>query len=165
MAVVRPVTVRTEWCNRARNPMPDYLAWIAERLMATHHVLLLADLEAGVEDLVGELPPHHTALLHGELSAMQAIELVRKADVVVGGVGWIVPASLACGTKAVIVLGGNGACNAPERITDPCVPGLDRLRFIRPDSLCGCHRMDHLCNKTISNLPAQWSSIMATLLS
>ena len=59
IAVIRPVTVRTEWRNEARNPRPEYIAAIAAELMATHTVVAVADLAPGQEWVVGELPPAH----------------------------------------------------------------------------------------------------------
>ena len=119
IAVVRPVTVRTEWRNEARNPQPEYIAAIAAELMATHTVVAVADLAPGQEWVVGELPPAHRYFVHGELAVRELLALVRDADIVVGGVGWIVPAALALKVKTFVVLGGHGGHNAPEKITDP----------------------------------------------
>ncbi|MFN4176428.1 hypothetical protein [Phenylobacterium sp.] len=157
IAVVRPVTVRKEWRNEARNPRPEYVAEIARRLMRTHHVVVVAHLAAGEEWLEGELPPHHQAFVRGELDVRGLLALVRDADVVVGGVGWIVPAAVALRTRAFIVLGGQGGHNAPEKITDPRMD-LSRISWARPAAYCRCENMRHACVKTIPDLAEQWTA-------
>ena len=148
LAIIRPVTERKEWLNRARNPDPRYISDAAARLSATHFVLVVADLADGEEWLVGDLPFCDLALVRGELSTMALLALLRTADVVVGGVGWIVPASIALGVPAWIVLGGNGGHNAPEVITDPR-QDLSVLGFAVPDPYCRCADKSHHCAKTI----------------
>lgn len=157
IAMVRPVTVRSEWRNEARNPRPEYVAEIARGLMASHHVVVVADLATGREWLEGELPPHHEAYLKGELAVRELLGLVAAADVIVGGVGWIVPAAIALKRKAFVILGGHGGHNAPRVITDPRMD-LSRISFATPRELCKCVSMQHQCNKTIPDLPAQWAA-------
>lgn len=151
LAIIRPVTERREWLNKSRNPLPQYVNEIAAMLSATHHVIALADLAAGEEWLVGDMPVVDQAFVRGEISTTQALGLVARADIVVGGVGWIVPAALAYGTKAFIVLGGNGGHNAPEVIVDPRADS-SRLGFATPDNFCRCADKGHACRKTITGL-------------
>jgi hypothetical protein len=164
---VRPVTVRSEWKNEARNPRPEYVAEIAAELMATHTVVAVADLEAGQEWLVGELPPAHHYFVRGELKVRELLALVRAADVVVGGVGWIVPAGLALHVNTFVVLGGHGGHNAPNKITDPRLD-LSRIGFAMPSRFCKCTNMLHACDKTISDPIGQfqrwWSSSLTAAL-
>jgi hypothetical protein len=148
IAVIRPVTVRSEWRNEARNPRPEYVAEIAAELMATHTVVAVADLAPGEEWAVGNLPPAHWNFLHGELPVRELLALVRDADIVVGGVGWIVPAGLALRTNTFVVLGGHGGHNAPEKITDPRLD-LSRIGFAIPEHFCRCTNMLHACDKRI----------------
>jgi hypothetical protein len=160
IAVVRPVTVRAEWRNQARNPRPEYVAALAAELMTTHTVVAIADLEAGQEWAVGELPPAHHHLVRGELNVRELLALVRAADVVIGGVGWIVPAGLALETRTFVVLGGHGGHNAPEKITDPRLD-LSRIGFAMPEAFCRCTNMLHDCDKRIADPIRQfrrWSS-------
>ena len=161
-ALIRPATVRSEWRNEARNPRPEYLTWVARQLMASHHVVVVAHLAAGHEWLDGELPPHHQAFVGGELDVLQLLALVKAADIVVGGVGWIVPAAIAAGTPAFIVLGGQGGHNAPEKITDPRMD-LGRVGWARPKAYCRCDNMRHRCNKLIPDLAQQWASYAARM--
>ena len=160
IAVVRPVTVRSEWKNEARNPRPEYVAAIAAELMATHTVVAVADLEEGQEWLIGELPPAHHYFVFGELPVRELLALVRDADIVVGGVGWIVPAGLALQVKTFVVLGGHGGHNAPEKIIDRRLD-LSRIGFAMPENFCRCMNMLHQCDKTISGPVGQfyrWSN-------
>jgi hypothetical protein len=154
IAVVRPVTVRREWFNSARNPKPEYVGEIAGKLMATHHVVSVADCDP-TETLVLPAPPCHVKLHNGELSVEQLLTLARHADILLGGVGWIVPAAIALKLKAFVILGGHGAHNAPAIITDPTMD-LTRLFFAKPEKFCQCTNMRHDCNKTIPDLMEQF---------
>ncbi|MCK1668652.1 hypothetical protein [Bradyrhizobium sp. 153] len=157
VAFVRPATVRREWFNSARNPKPEYIAAIAAELMTTHHVVVVADLEDGVEWAEGQLPPHHQAFLRGELPVRSLLALLAAAEVVVGGVGWIVPASLALRRSAFIVLGGHGGHNAPALITDPRMD-LSKIYFAHPTEYCRCTDMKHNCTKEIPDLLLKWDT-------
>lgn len=162
IAVVKATTERKEWKSRARNPKPEYVNWIAEQLMATHNVVAVADLADGEEWLVGEAPPAQVSYLKGDLTVEQLIALVRRADIIVGSVGWNVPMSIALKVKSFVVLGGRGAHNAPEIITHP---GMDlrRLGFAKPDKYCRCSSALHDCPKSISNLAEQWADYCAAV--
>jgi hypothetical protein len=164
IAVIRPVTVRSEWRNEARNPRPEYVNAIARELMATHTVIAVADLEPDAEWLVGELPPAHKYFVHGELKVRELLVLVRDADIVLGGVGWIVPAGLALGHRnsgsdvnTFVVPGGHGGHNAPEKITDSRLD-LSRIGFATPSRFCRCTNMLHHCDKTIEDPVGQFQS-------
>jgi hypothetical protein len=156
IAVVRPVTARKEWHNIARNPLPEYVNAVAAALMKTHHVIAVADLQDGEEWLIGEMPPHHEAFVRGEMDVKSLLALFRNADVAVGGVGWIVPASIALKTKAFIIGGGQAQHNAPRVITDPRMD-LSRIHFVTPEPQCPCAHMTHNCNKTIKGLGLSWT--------
>jgi ADP-heptose:LPS heptosyltransferase len=163
VAVVRPVTVRQEWRNEARNPRPEYIAQLAAALMATHHVVSVADIAPNEEWAIGELPQAHQHFLFGELSVHQLLALIRDADIVIGGVGWIVPAGLALKVKTFVVLGGHGGHNAPAKITDPRLD-LSRLGFAVPEKFCQCTRMLHdSCDKKIADPLGQFSHWLGNL--
>lgn len=161
-AVVRPVVLRREWFNVARNPKPEYVSQIASRLMDMHDVVLVGDLQLNEEWIDGPEPPHHRKYLRGELNVEQLLRLVAEASIVVGGVGWIVPAAIATGTPAFIIVGGQGRHNAPSVITDDR-QDLSKIGFAVPDQLCHCSFMRHNCNKTISNLEEQWNKFASSL--
>jgi len=157
-AVVRPVTVRREWLNEARNPYPEHVAQAAALLRARGlKVILVADIDGQAEKLVGDLPPHDGAFLAGELGVSQLLALVRGAAAVAGGVGWIVPAAIAAQTPAFVIQGGQLAHNAPHVITDLRM-NLTRVGWARTDRPCACEDMTHNCRKRISNLPAQFET-------
>lgn len=156
IAVIRPATERREWHNAARGPRPEYIAEIASSLMKDYHVISVADLVPGEEWLVDNvLPPAHTRFHAGELYMPELLGLVQSAAVVVGGVGWIVPACIAAGTPLFCILGGCGLHNAPEKVTDPRMD-LTHVGFAMPDRFCRCDRMQHTCDKTISDLHGAW---------
>jgi hypothetical protein len=155
IAVIRPVTVRSEWLNAARNPKPEYVNALAAELMATHTVVAVASLAANQEWLVGNLPPAHHYFLHGELPVRELLALVRDADIVVGGVGWIVPAALALKVRTFVVLGGHGGHNAPAKITDPRLD-LSHIGFAIPEAFCRCTHMLHNCDKRIADPVGQF---------
>ncbi|WP_249339764.1 hypothetical protein [Serratia marcescens] len=150
IAVVRPVTARREWLNAARNPEPGYICQAAQLLRQHFYVVSVADLEAGEEWLVGEAPDADLQLHHGELNVTQLLALVDQAAVVVGGVGWVVPAAICYGTPLYVVQGGCGAHNAARVITDHCM-NLRRVGWARPDNYCLCGSMTHHCDKRISD--------------
>jgi hypothetical protein len=156
IAIIRPVTVRKEWCNEARNPRPEYINAIAAELMATHTVVAVADIAPGEEWLIGEVPPAHRHFLSGQLAIRELLALVRDADIMVGGVGWIVPAGLALRVKTFVVLGGHGGHNAPAKLTDPRLD-LSRIGFARPEAFCECTNMLHNCDKKIADPLGQFS--------
>jgi hypothetical protein len=156
IAVIRPVTVRSEWRNEARNPRPEYIADLARELMPTHTVVAVADIAAGEEWAVGELPPAHRYFVFGELAVRELLALVRDADIVIGGVGWIVPAGLALKVNTFVVLGGHGGHNAPAKITDPRLD-LSRIGFAIPEKFCKCTNMLHNCDKMIADPIGQFS--------
>jgi hypothetical protein len=156
IAVVRPVTVRREWHSEARNPRPEYLATIAAELMTTHTVVAVADLAPDEEWLIGEMPPAHHYLLYGELAVRELLALVRDADIVIGGVGWIVPAGLALKIKTFVVLGGRGGHNAPAVIIDPRLDS-SHIGFAIPENFCQCTNQSHDCDKTIADPLGQFS--------
>jgi len=159
IALVRPVTRRREWDNEARAPLPEYVDAIAGDLKARGYaVVVVCDLTPGREWLAsGHLPPHHLAFTHGELTVRQMLALFRDAAVVVGGVGWIVPAAVAIGTPTFVVLGGNGGMNAPEKIIDPRMTAR-HIGFAYPPELCQCTDMHHQCPKAIPDLLEQWTA-------
>jgi hypothetical protein len=161
LAVVRPVTERAEWLNAGRSPRPQYVDFVARDLMRTHHVVSVADVVDGVEWFVGDPPSAHERYHKGELGVRELLGLIQSADVVVGGVGWILPACIAASVPLFCILGGNGAHNHPRLITDRRMD-LSRIRFAMPDRFCLCENMGRrgavCCDKTISNIDAQWSA-------
>jgi hypothetical protein len=157
IAFVRPVTTRREWFNSARNPLPEYIAQLVEWLRPSHHIVVVADIMPGEENPVGDLPKGDSNFIRGELPMMSMLALMASSDIIIGGVGFIVPASLALRHNCFIVYGGNGGHNAPNVITDPSL-NCSRLGFATPENFCRCTNMRHNCPKTIADLSGQWST-------
>jgi hypothetical protein len=158
LVIVRPCVVRKDWPNPSRNPRPEYVAQISGDLKARGYaVVVVCDLSAGEEWIEGEMPPHNYALTNGELSTRQLLASVQNAALLVGGVGWIVPAAIAAHTPAFIVLGGNGGANAPDKIIDPRMDAR-LVGFAWPETLCLCSDQHHQCRKDIPDLMQQWQA-------
>lgn len=148
-AIVRPATVRLEWRNYARNPDPAYLCEATDILREIGYtVVVVADIDPPAETLVGKVPVGDVQWIRGELSTSELMALVEGAAMVVGGVGWIVPAALAYRTPAVILCGGLGRHNDPQLLTDPRM-GRCPIRFLKPDPYCMCANPKHECPKRI----------------
>lgn len=157
-AVIRPVTSRAEWLNTARSPAPEYVARAAAELMRRGYtVVSVADLQAGAEWIEGEEPPADLRLHGGELAVEHLLGLVRGASVVVGGVGWALPASIAAGVPIFTVLGGNLGHNAPDRLVCPRRMDLSRVGWAWPNSPCRCAKKEHNCEKDIDGFDHQLS--------
>lgn len=150
IALVRPVTLREEWWNAARNPAPEYIAAIAAALMETHYVVSVADCIPRYERIVPPAPPSHVAFHAGELPVTALLALVQHASLLLGGVGWIVPAAIAAHVPAFIVLGGDGGHNAPEKVTDPRMD-LSLMGWAMPDNFCRCKTLRCTGDKTIGD--------------
>lgn len=152
-AVIRPASVRTEWRNYARNPDPEYLCQAADLLRELGlRIVVVGDIEPPEEELVGTMPDGDVHWTRGQLTTRELFALVRHASVVVGGVGWLVPAAMAYRTPAVIVGGGLGRHNDPSLLTDSRM-GERPIRFLLPDPYCRCGDLRHACPKTIPDFP------------
>ncbi|MFT0533935.1 hypothetical protein ACMHYJ_14070 [Castellaniella hirudinis] len=160
VAIVRPVTARKEWLNTARSPKHEYVYQAAVELQRRgFYVVSVADIERGKEWIEGEPPPADLVLHSGELNITQLLSAIQQAAVVVGGVGWIVPACISAGVPLYCILGGQLGHNAPDRITDASTMDLSRAGWAVPDRPCHCSNMRHDCEKAISGFPdrfRQW---------
>lgn len=151
-AVVRPVTVRSEWQAESRNPLPEYVDECAAQLRAEGlTVVSVADLADGLEWALEPLPAADIVLHHGQLRVRELLALVRGADVVVGGIGWLLPAAIAAGVPGWFICGGQGGYNAPELLTSSKYMDLSRIAFAVPDAFCRCREKRHNCDKRIKN--------------
>lgn len=162
-AVLRPVTLRKEWRNAARAPEPAYLHRAAEILKDLgYSVVTVGDVDGKGEWFEGEPPPADKELLRGELPLRKLLALVQGADLVVGGVGFIVPVGMASMIPTVVIGGGNGAHNSPDVLTDPRVDS-STLRWILPDEYCRCADRRHECPKKITGFDTQFLEAVADL--
>lgn len=156
-AIVRPVTERSEWRNSARGPKPEYVAQATEELRRRgYYVVSVADLEPGKEWIVGDAPHADMALHAGQWSVTQLLGAIQHASVVVGGVGWVVPACIAAKTPLYAIHGGQGGHNHRSRITAPWMD-LSRVGWAEPRPMCMCADMRHNCNKEIDGFSDKFS--------
>lgn len=152
IAVIRPVTERREWPSRSRNSKPEYVAKATAILRERgFYTISLADVDEDSEWFIGKPQETDLAFHHGEILVEKMMALIRQAAVVVGSVGWIVPACIATGTPLFCLLGGRGAHNAPEVITHRSMD-LSRVMWATPDCFCRCDRPTHECDKTITDV-------------
>lgn len=161
-AVIRPVTLRKEWMAETRNPLPEYMEQAAEELReAGIKVVSVADLQQGEEWIVGNEPYADAKFHKGELGVRQLLSLIKNASLVVGGVGWIVPACIAYQTPAYIVCGGNGGWNHPNHITHQSM-NLTNIKFELPDNFCMCATKAHDCDKKITGYRDKFRAYLAS---
>lgn len=156
-AIVRPVTERKEWHNSARGPLPEYVATAAKELRRRGYcVVSIADLAPGAEWLVGD-PPDADLVLHaGQWNVNQLLGGIQHASVVVGGVGWIVPACIAAKTPLYVIHGGQGGHNHRTKLTAPWMD-LSKVGWAEPKPMCMCTNMRHDCKKEISGFEEKFS--------
>jgi hypothetical protein len=149
--VVRPVTVRKEWPALSRSPLPEYIARAAARLRHDFRVISVADVADGQEWALEPLPEADETYHHGELSVSELLGLVAGSAGGIGGVGWLVPASMALKVPMLLIFGGCLFHNGPGRIFDSRIDS-SLIHQVMPDRPCYCGSKDHACNKTISRI-------------
>jgi ADP-heptose:LPS heptosyltransferase len=159
LAIIRPVTVRREWQNEARNPSPEYLQ-TASRVLKEHgyYIVAIADIADSEEWLEGDIVADKK-FYHGELGIEEIIALTFDADVFVSGIGFPVPLCMATKTPAVIIGGGCGAYNHPTLIEDERI-GATNMQYILPDDFCMCTQHKHDCDKTITDFVGKVEKIL-----
>ena len=151
-AVIRPATIRNEWKASSRNPKPEYLAECAQILLDNGiKVISVADLEDGAEWALEPLPKATETYHKGEFSTKELLGLIQHAKIVVGGIGWLVPAAIAYKVPAWFIFGGYGAYNSPENLFDAGRMDLSKVGYAIPDDFCRCRDGSHNCRKEISN--------------
>jgi len=119
----------------------------------------VADLEEGEEWILGKEPYADQKFYRGELGISDLMGLIEGSSLVVGGVGWVVPACVALKTPLFCLLGGQGGHNSPGVITDIRMD-LSKIRFATPDNFCRCIDMVHECDKKISNIKYSFSRFL-----
>ena len=160
--VIRPATIRAEWRADSRNPRPEYLALAAEAARAAGYaVVSVADLKAGEEWALDPLPPADMRYHAGELVLPDLLGLVAGAAAVIGGVGWLVPAALAYRQRMLLIYGGWGFHNGPQRIFDRRVD-TSAITGLMPEPFCMCTTPAHACDKTITDVEAKIARFFAS---
>ena len=163
LAIIRPVTQRSEFQCLTRPPEAAYINWICRTLRAQgYYTISMADLEPGKEWLEIE-PPQADLVLHkGELGILGTISLMASADLIVGGPGFIIPAAILGKVPLFIVFGGRGEYENPQKLFDLRMD-LRQVGWALPDVFCRCSKNVHDCTKKISDLDSQFFQFMKTL--
>ena len=160
IAVIRPVTIRKEWLCSSRAPDPHYLGWAARVLRdAGYFIVSIADCAEGEEWIDGPLPYADLRLHAGELGIKGTLTLLKRASIVVGGSGFIIPAAVSAGTRLFIIFGGRGEYDNPHIVLDLRMD-LKKIGWALPDKFCRCNKMEHACNKEITQLDDRFFSFM-----
>jgi len=149
--VIRPATVRTEWRADARNPRPEYLAMAAGIIGERYTVVSVAHLANGKEWAMEPLPPADLVFHSGELVIEQLLALIAGAIAVIGGIGWALPAALAYARPMLLLYGGWGAYNSPDRLFDGRIDS-SKIDGVLPDNFCGCTNALHACGSAVSDI-------------
>lgn len=156
IAVVRPPALRPDWDTENREPHWQYLYDAAQALMSTHHVILAG---GPGEEIIGTRPPNHESFLGGTLSFDAFMTMMASADVIVAGIGSMVPLAIALRKKALIVLGGRGGTCGVESV---CAPHWrHQIKFVHPYPYCGCSDPNHNCNKIIPTFAAHLEEFLS----
>jgi len=163
IAVIKPVTLRNEWYCPARAPDPEYIGWCAKMLKdAGYYVVSIADCYEDQEWIEGDEPPADLKLHNGELSLYKTLSLLKSADIVVGGSGFIVPAAIAAGAPLFVVFGGRGQFDNPHKVFDLRMD-MKKIGWALPTSFCRCEKPNHDCDKTIKDLDSQFYKFIASI--
>lgn len=163
LAIVRPVTVRKEWICTSRAPNPNYINWCARMLKdAGYFVVSIADCAEDEEWIDGDSPPADLFLHKGELGVLGTLTLIKRAKVVVGGSGFIIPASVSAHTNLFIIFGGRGEYDNPHKVFDLRMD-MKKIGWAVPDNFCRCNKMEHDCDKTIKNLDDRFFEFMGRI--
>ncbi len=163
IAVVRPVTHRNEFHCTSRSPNPHYVNWCARVLRSSgYYVISIADVEIGSEWMEGDEPPADMKFHRGELGILGVLSLLQRADIVIGGAGFIVPAAVCAGANLFLILGGRGQYDTPSKLFDLRMD-MKKIGWAMPDNFCRCDQMTHECDNTISDLDNQFMTFMSRI--
>lgn len=160
-AVIRPAVIRAEWYNMARGPKNEYI-YEATRILKKKGFYTISVADLNGKEWCKMLPEADLKYNNGELCFEELMGLVQHADLVVGGVGWILPTCSAYSTPHISILGGQGGHNAPEKTIDSPM-NESKIRLIKPDHYCMCTNMRHACRKEITNFEDKFSHALEEL--
>jgi len=149
-AVIRPNTLRKEWPTKSRNCETKYINHCVNVLNGLgYETVSIAFVDGRNEVFDGEEPNASINFNYGDLSISEVLRYTQHADIVIGSVGWIVPAAIAQKRKAFIINGGAGFSNSKNIITHKKMD-LSGIHFEEPDNFCLCKGHNHECKKWIS---------------
>ncbi|MBN8956771.1 MAG: hypothetical protein J0H17_09350 [Rhizobiales bacterium] len=104
--VYRPLVLRTEWNNEARNPEPVAYARIFKAIRDRYYVVSIADVEPNKEWIVGERIEADQAFHRGELDFEALAGLFSLASLVYCSPGFAVVLAQAVSTPVISAFGG-----------------------------------------------------------
>jgi ADP-heptose:LPS heptosyltransferase len=161
IAIIRPHTIRKEWEVTTRGANPNYIAWCCKILNeAGYYTIAIADLEKNVEVLADNIDvPAQLKLYKGELGIYGTLELIKRADLVVGGSGFIIPACASAQTPLFLILGGRLAFDGISKTLHPSMD-LNKIHYAVPDNPCKCMLNKHECDKKISKLDVEFFNFL-----
>lgn len=153
IAIIRPSTIRKEWEIYTRSPKPEYIAWCCKVLNeAGYFTVSIADLEPKKEWLQDAVDvPAQLKLHSGELGIYGTFELIKRADIVVAGSGFCIPAAVSAGTPIFTIFGGRQKFDSVYKVFHPSM-NLHKIGWATPANPCKCSMMKHDCNKVIPTL-------------
>lgn len=153
IAIVRPSTIRMEWPVPSRAADQTYINWCSSTLMDWgYHVISVADLEKDKEWLYNNMDIHaHQKFYKGEVPIYALLELIKKAELVVGGSGFIVPATVSANTNLFLILGGRLGYDSPAKTLHPTMD-MSKISCALPTNPCRCGQDDHDCDKRIHDI-------------
>lgn len=143
LMVYRPLVQRVEWSgSAARNPEPLPYVELARTLRRQFYVVSVADLEPGVEWLVGEPLEADVTFHAGELPFELLAALVARSSLVYASPGFAMVLAQAVGARLVGVFGGHESARFYDH-------GQKLHHWIQPIVPCECFSKVHKCSKTI----------------
>lgn len=153
IAIIRPATIRKEWQVETRNANPNYIAWCCKILNeAGYYTIAIADLQRGEEWLADNIDvPAQLKLYKGELGIYGTLDLIKHAEIVVGGSGFIIPATTSSNTNLFLILGGRLMYDGIGKTLHPSM-NLNKIHYVQPANPCRCTLNKHDCNKAINDL-------------
>lgn len=151
-ALVRPLTVRKDWPNPARNCLPEYLERAVERcIRAGLRIVSVADIRPGEarvgRPLVGfgarQGERAGDVFLDGGVPLETLMGLISEAHMVISAVGFALPAAASMVIPMLCVFGGY---TPPASII---APDWHSVIAVAPEPCCDCLDQEHVCPKDI----------------
>ena len=157
IAIIRPATIRAEWLTETRNPIPQYISWCCKVLNeAGYYTISIADLKEREEWLAEGVDNSAQLKLHkGELGIYGTLGLIQMADIVVGGSGFIIPATVSTNTNLFIIFGGRQSLDSVYKVFHPSM-NMKKIGWATPANPCRCAEAIHDCEKSIPTLESDF---------
>lgn len=117
-------------------------------------------MKAGEEWLADGIDvPAQMKLYKGELGVYGTLELIKHAEIVVGGSGFIIPATVSSDTNLFLILGGRLMYDGISKTLHPSM-NLNKIGWASPKNPCKCTLNKHDCDKTIPTLDSDFFNFL-----